>query len=93
GDKITFFSDRDGNYEIYLMNNDGSAQQRLTSNPAEDLNPVFSPDGNKILFHSDREGNFDLYLLDLTQSAEQISVSEVLSRIDQALQKIEEEEK
>ncbi|MHB2149003.1 tetratricopeptide repeat protein [Calditrichota bacterium LG25] len=92
GDKITFFSDRDGNYEIYLMNNDGSAQQRLTSNPAEDLNPVFSPDGNKILFHSDREGNFDLYLLDLTQSAEQISVSEVLSRIDQALQKIEEEE-
>ncbi len=86
GDKITFFSDRDGNYEIYMMNNDGSAQQRLTSNPAEDLNPVFSPDGTKILFHSNRAGNYDLFLLDLSQSAQDISVSEVISRIDNALQ-------
>ena len=44
------------------MNNDGSAQQRLTANPAEDLNPVFSPDGTKVLFHSNRDGNFDLFL-------------------------------
>ncbi len=86
GDKITFFSDRDGNYEIYLMNSDGSAQMRLTSNPADDLNPVFSPDGSKILFHSNRAGNYDIYMLDLNKQASAPSISDVISNIDQALQ-------
>ncbi len=92
GDKIVFFSDRDGNYELYLMNDDGSAQQRLTSNPAEDLNPVFSPDGQKILFHSNRNGNYDLFILDLTQSSETLTTSEVLSRIDHAIAVLENQE-
>ncbi len=92
GDKIAFFSDRDGNYEIYLMNDDGSAQQRLTSNLAEDLNPVFSPDGQKILFHSNRSGNYDLYLLDLTSSAEQVPISDVIARIDEAIKVLEDTE-
>ena len=34
GSKIAFSSDRDGNYEIYVMNADGSNQTRLTNNPA-----------------------------------------------------------
>jgi len=41
--KIAFMSDRDGNYEIYIMNIDGSEQIRLTNNPANDRNPSFSP--------------------------------------------------
>ena len=32
GSKIVFDSDRDGNYEIYVMNADGSNQTRLTNN-------------------------------------------------------------
>jgi TolB protein len=31
GQRIVFQSSRDGNSEIYVMNNDGSAQTRLTS--------------------------------------------------------------
>ncbi len=85
GDKIAFFSDRDGNYEIYMMNSDGSAQQRLTSNQADDLNPVFSPDGSNILFHSNRDGDFDIYLMDLTTQSSALPISDIISRIDQAI--------
>ena len=35
--KIVFFSNRDGNEEIYTMNPDGSGQMRLTENDASDL--------------------------------------------------------
>jgi Tol biopolymer transport system component len=86
GDKIVYFSDRDGNYEIYMMNSDGSAEMRLTSNPSDDLNPVFSPDGNKVLFHSNRSGNYDLYLMDLTKQSTMPALYDVIANIDQALQ-------
>ena len=78
-------SNRDGNYEIYMMNNDGSAPQRLTANPADDLNPVFSPDGTKVLFHSNRNGNYDIFLLDLTLQNTSPALYEVVSKIDAAL--------
>ncbi len=89
GDKIVFFSNRDGNYELYMMNADGSAQQRLTSNASDDLNPVFSPDGQKVLFHSNRGGDFDIYLMDLNVQASSLSVSDVVAKIDQAIQAIQ----
>jgi hypothetical protein len=41
--KIAFHSDRDGNYEIYVMNADGSGQTRLTDNPAIEGSPAWSP--------------------------------------------------
>jgi Tol biopolymer transport system component len=89
GEKIVFFSDRDGNYDIFMMNSDGSAQQKLTSNSADDTNPEFSPDGNKVLFHSNRSGNYDIYELDLTQQSEMVSKAELMGIIDNAIMKLE----
>jgi TolB protein len=43
GSKIAFFSNRDGNEEIYIMNIDGSHQTNLTNNPNGDAFPVFQP--------------------------------------------------
>jgi len=40
-DRIAFCSNRDGNFEIYVMNADGSAPLRLTNDPAEDTSPPF----------------------------------------------------
>ncbi|NKB72435.1 MAG: hypothetical protein GKR89_35610 [Candidatus Latescibacteria bacterium] len=54
--KIAFFSDRDGNREIYIMDEDGTNPVNLTNNPAEDFRPAFSPDGRRIAFVSDRDG-------------------------------------
>jgi len=38
------------NSEIFRMNPDGSAETRLTNNPANDVDPVWSPDATKIAF-------------------------------------------
>ena len=62
--KIAFTSNRDGNFEIYIMNPDGSEQVNLTQHRATDYNPVWSPSGEQILFVSDRHGTKDLYLMD-----------------------------
>jgi len=61
--KIAFMSERDGNVEIYVMNADGSEQERLTNNPAVDTHPFWAPDGKKIAFNSERDGNFEIYLM------------------------------
>ena len=59
--KILFTSARDSNYEVYVMNPDGSEQVNLTQHRASDLGAVWSPTGEKILFISDRGGERDLY--------------------------------
>ena len=43
--KIAFVSDRDGDFEIYVMNADGSGQTRLTDNAAGDYWPTWLPEG------------------------------------------------
>jgi hypothetical protein len=58
---IAFYSERDGNPEIHTINADGSAETRLTFNPAADLVPDISPNGSQIVFVSDRDGNEEVY--------------------------------
>jgi Tol biopolymer transport system component len=62
--KIVFQSNRDGNFEIYTMKDDGSDVHRLTNSPSYDITPSWSPDGKRILFASDREGNWEIYTMD-----------------------------
>jgi Tol biopolymer transport system component len=45
GGSIAFTSARDGNYEIYVMDADGSNQRRLTDDAGSDRQPEWSPDG------------------------------------------------
>jgi dipeptidyl aminopeptidase/acylaminoacyl peptidase len=61
--KIAFASDRDGNFEIYVMNADGGGLTRLTNNPAEDTHPTWSPDGTRLAFVSNRDGNKEIYVM------------------------------
>ena len=63
GRRIAYVSDRDVDWEIYLMNADGSDRRRLTRSPGIDRAPAWSPDGNQIAFESNRNGDFDIYLI------------------------------
>ncbi|HET6452846.1 MAG TPA: hypothetical protein VFI02_00455 [Armatimonadota bacterium] len=61
--RIVFHSYRDGNPEIYIMNADGTGQQRLTDDPANDWLPAISWDGTKVAFASDRGGTENIYVM------------------------------
>ena len=63
GRRIAFDSNRDGDFEIYVMNADGSGVTRLTDNDADDWSPAWSPDGRRIAFDSDRDGDFEIYVM------------------------------
>ncbi|MGH9909918.1 MAG: DUF5050 domain-containing protein, partial [Nitrososphaerales archaeon] len=59
---VAFDTFRDGNWEIYKMNSDGTSPTRLTNNAALDARPKWSPDGTKIVFSSNRDsGNYEIY--------------------------------
>ncbi len=63
GSKITFESDRDGNFEIYVMNADGSSPVNLTRHPGADFGARWSARGDRIVFDSDRDGNNEIYVM------------------------------
>ena len=62
--QIAFVSERDGNWEIYVMDTDGKNQRRLTNNDRDDYSPSWSPDGKRIVFSSKRDGNREIYVMD-----------------------------
>lgn len=61
--QLVFQSNRDGDFEIYTMNLDGSDQRRLTQSPRNDLLPNWSPNGQQIVFASERDINAELYVM------------------------------
>ena len=63
GRKIAFGSSRTGDFEIYVMNADGSDLHRLTRSPGLDVRPAWSPDGTRIAFTSNRDGNYEIYVM------------------------------
>ena len=62
--RIAFVSERDGNHEIYVMDDDGGNPRNLTNNRHEDSSPSWSPDGKRIVFRSKRDGNHEIYVMD-----------------------------
>jgi Tol biopolymer transport system component len=63
GRQIAFGSSRDGGWDIYVVNVDGSGLRRLTSHSARDDSPAWSPDGTRIAFTSDRDGDFEIHVM------------------------------
>jgi len=63
GDLIAFHSDRDGDWEIFVMNADGTDVRQLTDNDDRDEFPAWSPDGKHIAFTSDRDGDTEIFVM------------------------------
>lgn len=51
--------------DLYVLPLSGGAARRITSGPAYDVQPRFSPDGRAIAFASDRDGLENLWVCDL----------------------------
>ena len=71
GAKVAFFSNRSGNYDIWIMNVDGSGLTQLTTDAADDLYPTWSPDGRKIAFLSSRSGEVSVWTMNSDSSAQE----------------------
>lgn len=61
GSQIVFSSYRDGDYELYIADADGSNIEQITDNTYGDYFPVWSPDNNSIVFVSRPGDDSDLY--------------------------------
>jgi Tol biopolymer transport system component len=56
GEWIAFASDRDGDFEIWLVHPDGTGLRKLVAGGGRNNHPHWSPDGRWIVFTSKRAG-------------------------------------
>jgi len=82
GRQIVFTSKREGWYQLYVMNADGSEQRPLTSGPDRCIEPAWSPDGRWIVFRRepplDSGRGVSVELLDLRTGQTRVLLNEPL---------------
>lgn len=69
--RISFASDRGGNFDIYTIDQNGGNVRQVTSASTTDIRPFFSPDYSKILFSSDinpNSNNEDIWIVNVDGS-------------------------
>ncbi len=68
---ILFHSNNSGDFDIYVINANGTGMRRLTSTSGDDIEASWSPDGQKIAFTSQRDGNYEIYIMNTDGSEQQ----------------------
>ncbi len=71
GGRILFYSNIGGDFDIYVINANGTGLYRLTYTPGDDIEATWSPDGRKIAFTSRRDGNYEIYVMNVDGSEQQ----------------------
>jgi Tol biopolymer transport system component len=59
---ILFVSDRDGNPEIYVLDDAGQIK-RMTDNPSTDIQPAWEPGLQRVSFTTNRDSQNEIYLM------------------------------
>src|SRR3989344_5935198 len=83
-DQIAFWRVFENYDDIALINEDGTGLQRLTTNPGQDLEPTWSPDGKELLFTSHRTGGTAVWRMDSDGSNQRDITSNIVERARQA---------
>jgi Tol biopolymer transport system component/outer membrane protein assembly factor BamB len=60
--RLAFFSYRNYNWDIYLVDPDGSDEVRLTTESSAETYPWLKTGCEQVLFASDRDGNYEIYV-------------------------------
>ena len=63
GKRIAFESNRDGNYEIYVIGANGENLKQLTNRPGANVSPVWSRDGSSISYFTFRDGKAEMHVM------------------------------
>jgi Tol biopolymer transport system component/DNA-binding winged helix-turn-helix (wHTH) protein len=63
--RIVYASFAGGNWDIWIMDADGSSQKQLTADAGKNASPAVSPDGRYIVFVSDRSGAFHIWRMNI----------------------------
>jgi TolB protein len=63
--RLAFAAFRDGQWDLYSVDENGDDLRQLTDDLHQDIDPAYSPDGAKLAFASRQDRNWDLYVLDL----------------------------
>ena len=64
GRQITFVSDRDGDYDLYIMNADGTNLRKLTGDEIDEVGwHAWSPDGSRIVYDSRADGDYEVFMI------------------------------
>jgi hypothetical protein len=58
------------NRDIWLLDEDGRQLVRLTTDPAEEFGPAWSPDERQVAFTSKRDGHAEIYVVNADGTAE-----------------------
>lgn len=64
-EQLAFVSDREGSFDIFLLDVPTGEVTNLTTHDAMDFGFAWSPDGERIAFMSDRDGNREIYSLEV----------------------------
>ena len=68
GSTIAFNSQRNGRFEVHLMNQDGSSQRPLVSSIVQDEIPCWSPNGQQLVFEVDMGGREQIFKVNVDGS-------------------------
>lgn len=71
GSRILFTSNRNGNWDVYIVSVDGGGLTRLTDSPGRDGLATSSPDYQHIAFLSDRDGAWAVWVMNTDGSGQQ----------------------
>src|SRR6266566_4575915 len=68
--KIAFHSTRDGDFQIYVMNPDGSGVARVTNDTGGSVDPIWSPDGKRIAYANFHSGRSEVFVINVVGTGE-----------------------
>jgi len=63
--RIVFYSEVDGQADLFVMNADGTGRRPLLESDADEGAPSMSPDGQWLAYDTDVDGNYEIYVMDM----------------------------